>query len=474
MKTPILDALKNLAGEKNASFHTPGHKAKNTLVDWGKLIPKIDTTEVYGMDNLLEASGIIKDSQEFTAGVFGARHTRYSLNGSTGSIYIALATIAEPGDSVLIQRDCHKAVYNGLILNRLNPIYIYPNYNQDYNMYTGLDPGQIDAMLEANKDIKAVVVTYPNYFGICSDLGKITDIVHKHGRIIMVDEAHGSHLSFSARLPKSALSCGADIVVQSTHKTLPSFTQTSMIHIGTGRIDIERLDDRFQLYTSSSPSYLFMASCEIAAAYMGTSEARERLEENISRCLEASEKLNSMDGVFAFTGDRNDRSIHSKDPTKILFKIDGMDGRKLQGKLYEKHGVMLEMADYHYGLALTSLMNDAVDYRRLVGAVEDLSQGEMPGKAGLFKVKIPEPVISLPIYEAYHLPRRLVKLKEGIGSIAAKPIIPYPPGIPLIVAGEIITEELYENIIFLIQNNIEIVGLMGYNRDKVSIIDKGE
>ena len=172
MKTPVFDALKNLVEENSVSFHMPGHKGKNTLVNWGEYIPSIDTTEVEGMDNLLEPRGIIQESQDLAAKVFGAKATYYGVNGSTGSNYVALATITKPGDKILIQRNCHKSIYNALILNRLNPVYIYPNYNENFNVLTGLYPEDIEQILTEQPDIKAVVLTYPNYYGVCSDLKK--------------------------------------------------------------------------------------------------------------------------------------------------------------------------------------------------------------------------------------------------------------------------------------------------------------
>lgn len=474
MKTPVFDALKKLMDENSAFFHMPGHKGKNTLIDWGKYIPMIDTTEVYGMDNLLEPRGIIKESQELAASIFGAKSTHYSVNGSTGSIYIALSTIAKPGDKVLIQRNCHKAVYNSMILNRLNPVYMYPSYNEEYNVLTGLDPDEIDKILAEDPEIKAVVMTYPNYYGVCSDLEKIVEVVHKHNRVLMVDEAHGTHMTFSDRMPKSALECGADIVIHSTHKTLPSFTQTSMIHVGTDRIDIEKLKDRFQLYTTTSPSYLFTVSNEIAVAYMDTEEARARLERNIDKCNETIERLNKIDRVFVFTGDPTDKSIYAKDNTKILFKIDGMKGSQIKRELYTKHNVRLEMTDYYYGLALTSLMNDDEDYERLIAAIESLAKSSPMEDIEPVSVRIPDPEIRMPIYEAYFSKKKQIDLSDSIGKIAAASIIPYPPGIPLVVPGEVITQALYKTIVFLMENDIEIVGLMGYNKDKLVVVDKGE
>lgn len=471
MKTPVFDALKKLMEEDSVFFHMPGHKGKNTLINWGDYIPAIDTTETEGMDNLLDPRGIIQESEELAAKVFGAKSTHYAVNGSTGSIYIALATITKPGNKILVQRNCHKAVYNAMILNRLNPIYMYPNYNEQYNVMTGIDPMDIDQILSEDKEIKAVVITYPNYYGVCSDLETIVDIVHKHDRIIMVDEAHGPHMTFSQRLPKSALECGADIVIQSTHKTLPSFTQTSMIHVGSDKIDLNKLKDRFQLYTTTSPSYLFTASNEIAVAYMDTEEAKDRLERNIDKAEETIKRLNAIPRVFAFTGDKEDKTIYAKDNTKILFRIEGMKGTQVKKQLYAKYNIRLEMTDYYYGLALSSLMNEEEDYERLIAAVEDLAKTAPYEDIVPVSIKMPTPRILMPIYEAYHGNKKQIELKDSIGKVSATSIIPYPPGVPLVVPGEEITQELYEHITFLMENDIEIVGLMGYNKDRLVVVE---
>lgn len=470
MKTPVFDGLKNLMEENSISFHMPGHKGKNTLIEWGKYIPYIDTTEVEGMDNLLEPRGIIKESQELAAKVYGAKTTIYGVNGSTGSIYIALSAITKPGDKVLIQRNCHKAVYNAMILNRLNPIYIYPNYNEEHNVLTGLDPDEIEEILLDNQDIKAVVMTYPNYYGVCSDIEKIVEVVHKYNKILMVDEAHGPHMSFSDKMPISALKAGADIVIHSTHKTLPSFTQTSMIHVGTDRVDLNKLRDRFALYTTTSPSYLFTLSNELAAAYMD-GEGRERLDWSINKVNEVIQRLQKIDRVFVFTGDNFDPTIHAKDNTKILFKIDGIKGSKVKKLLRTEHNIRLEMSDYYYGLILTSLMNDEEDYEKLLLAIEEIARTAPYEEINSVSIKMPTPHVVMNIAAAYYGKKELVDLEAAIGRISAASVIPYPPGIPLIVPGEMITRELYDHIIMTMENGLEIVGLMGYNKDKIVVVE---
>ena len=472
MKTPVFEALKNLMEENSVSFHMPGHKGRTALVDWSKYIQYFDTTETEGMDNLLEPRGIIKDSQDYAAEVFGAKATFYGVNGSTGSNYIALATITKPGDKVLIQRNCHKSIHNGMIINRLNPVYIYPNYNENYNLLSGIDPEEVDRILTEEPDLKAVVLTYPNYYGVCYDLKSIADIVHKHNKILMVDEAHGPHMGFSDKLPMSALQAGADIVIHSTHKTLPSFTQTSLIHVNSDRIDLNKMRDRYQLYTSTSPSYLFTLSNEAACAYMDSEEGRRKLDWNIEKCKEVIDRLNKIDGVEVFTGDPEDKTIVAKDITKILISIDGISGSQVKKRLKTDYNIRLEMADYYYALIFCTLMNEEEDYEKLIAAIEDLAKKPENEEIDYVNIKMPEPKIVISPSEAYFGKKEQVQLKEAIGRIAAAPIIPYPPGIPLIAPGEEITKDIYDHILFLMDNGLEIVGLMGYNKDNVVVVER--
>jgi lysine decarboxylase len=471
MKTPVLEALKNLMKENSVSFHMPGHKGKNSLINWGEYIPYIDTTEVEGMDNLLEPRGIIQESQNYAAEVFGAKATYYGVNGSTGSNYIALATITKPGDKILVQRNCHKSIYNGMVINRLKPVYLYPEYNEKYNLITGVRAEDIDRILTEQPDIKAVVLTYPNYYGVCSDLKTIAEIVHKHNKILMVDEAHGPHMTFSDRLPMSALEAGADIVIHSTHKTLPSFTQTSLLHVGTDRIDLNKLRDRYQLLTTTSPSYLFTLSNEIAIAYMDSEEGRRRLEWNIDKAQETIQRLNAIERVKVFTGDDNDETIFDKDVAKILIGIEGIKGSQLKKRLLSEYNIRVEMSDYYYALAYISPMNTEDEYEKLIAAIEDMAKKSPYEEINYVNIKMPTPKIVMSPAEAYYNHKAQVSLKDAIGKVAAAPVIPYPPGVPLIHAGEEFTKEIYDHIVFLMENGLEIVGLMGYNKDHIVVVE---
>lgn len=460
MKTPIFNALKEKIHKNYISFHTPGHKGRNTLMDWSKYMLEMDTTEIEGMDNLLDPQGIIKESQDLASKVYGTKATYYSVNGSTGSIYIALSTITKPGDQVLVQRNCHKAVYNGIILNQLQPVYINPQYDEKHNITTGIQIEALEEKLKCNPNIKAVIITYPDYYGICSDIEKIVEIVHQYDAILMVDEAHGAHFNFSKNLPKSSIEAGADIVVHSIHKTLPSLTQTSLIHVCSDKIDLDRLRKNYQLYTTTSPSYLFILSCEAAIYYMD--EHRKALDEKIALVKNTVKRLQSIEGVTVF------ETAH-KDITKILLRIDGYTGQELLAICHDDYLIDMEMADPYYVLALTTIMNDEEDFNRLYQAIECIAKKIRDEKTQIKVQPLPKPEIKYYPHVAYHMETEKISVDESIGRISASTIIPYPPGIPLIVPGEEITPEILAYISSLREFNIEISGLLGYNREYIEV-----
>lgn len=469
METPVFNALKEKSKKNYISFHTPGHKGRNALIDWSKYIPQMDTTEIEGLDNLLDPDGIIKESQEAASKVYKTRATYYSVNGSTGSIYIGLSTITKPGDKVLIQRNSHKSIYNGIILNSLEPVYISPNYNEKHNITTGIDLEELEKKLKDHRDIKAVIITYPDYYGICCHIEKIAEIAHKYDAILMVDEAHGSHFNFSKDLPKSSIELGADIVVQSIHKTLPSLTQTSLIHVCSDRIDLNELQKNYQLYTTTSPSYLFIISCEAAIAYMD--DNRDRLGQKLTMVKSLISRLESLKGVNLFSKDIDDPSINDKDISKILLSVDGYSGKELLDILHRDYFIDMEMADPHYALALTSIMNDDNDYSKLYDALKDIANRGLHGnKKDLLKIKpLPKEIIKISPSIAYHMDTENIKLENSLGRISGSTIIPYPPGIPLIVPGELISEEIINYISYLKDLNIAISGFLGYNKEYIRV-----
>ncbi len=470
--TPLIDGLKKYVDENNIRFHMPGHKNKEALKELQALIPMIDLTEVPGTDNLHNARGIIEASQENAAKVFKAKRTFFSTNGTTAGVYAAITSQTLPGDKILLTRDSHKSVYQSLVLGNLDCDYLYPEYDLDKNILIGIDPLDIEKKLEKDKTIKLVVVNYPSYYGVCSDIEKIVQIVHKYDRLLIVDEAHGSHLSFHPNLPKSSLELGADIVIQSTHKTLPAFTQSSMVHIGTDRVDVEKLKLHMSIYQTTSPSYILMASLEYATDYMERL-GYEALDRVLKKIEEISKYLEQVEDVKIYKKEKQSQALpYDFDPTKFLFKIKGITGTRLEEILRRDYHIQMEMSDHYYCLALITPLDDVEDLEELKLAIEDIAKSRKYKRREEEFIDIRKTTAQKKItpYKAFYSKRSSVQLEESLGCISAELIVPYPPGIPILVPGEEISREIVNYIECLIDEKVEILGI---TRDKnIKIIYK--
>ena len=473
MNTPIIDGLKKYVEENNIRFHMPGHKGKDLMKYITDMMPQVDVTEVEGTDNLHNPSSIIQESMDLAAKTFGAKKTFYSVNGTTGGIYAAITATVSPNGKILIQRNCHRSVYNAMILGRIKHKYIYPEYNHKDYIVTAVKSEDIERQLKEDNEIEAVVITYPSYYGICCDIEAVSQIVHKYNKILIVDEAHGSHLKFNDKLPKSSLQAGADIVIQSTHKTLPAFTQSSMIHIGSERVDIEKLKTMISFYQTTSPSYLLMASIDYARAYM-EGEGKKRLNTLIHNIEKFSSYMKSIPGVKIFDKDAiSENNFYDFDITKILINIRGITGSTLESLLREEHNIQLEMSDSYYGVALASVMDDEDDLQRLAHAVKEISKKYCSDDNLLdtIEMRYLYPDIKMSLYDAFYSNKVNIDLNDSVGRVSADFIIPYPPGIPVVCPGEQITEEVVKYINDLKKNNIQILGFLDYNREKIKVVE---
>lgn len=462
---PIIDQLLKLNNQDIVSFHVPGHKNgriynKISYKNFQDIAYNLDTTEIPGTDNLHNAQEVIKQSQDKASKIFKSEETFFLVNGSTAGIYSMIMASTCPGDKILIDRNCHQSVINASILGDLVPIYVCPNMDEKQGIAMGILPEDIEKQLMEHSDIKAVILTYPTYHGIACDLKKIREIVHKYDKILLIDEAHGAHFGLSEHLPLSALSCGADGVVQSTHKTLPSFTQSSMLHVQGNRIDREKLRFMLRIHQSSSPSYLLLSSLDFAVMVYETEGKylMKALLENINTFREKVYKLNKVSimskDIIGIKG------VHAIDHTRLWFGLKGITGYKLEQRLRDEFNIQMELSNDYGVLAVTSIANDTQDFDRLLSALDIISKEETnKGSDELqsFIYKMPEQVITP--RKALYKSRKRVLLKESSGYTSGEYIIPYPPGIPLIVPGEKINDEVIEYVTAIIQSGKEILGL---------------
>lgn len=460
------------------SFHVPGHKNgriyEKYYPEFIKDIGKIDITEIPGSDNLYSPEGMIKEAQERAAKLYNSKKTFFLVNGTTGGVYSMMMAATKPGDKIIIPRDCHKSVYNGVILGDLIPIYINPEVSSNKYMSMGIRTETIKKALKDNPDARAVVITYPNYYGMCSDIEEIAKIAHKNNKLLLVDGAHGAHLGLSDKLPISALEAGADIVVQSTHKTLPSLTQSSMLHVNSNRVDIERLKFMLSLTQSSSPSYVLMASLDIGMTIM-EDEGKFLMNKLLNNIELLKKECEGLKGLEILSGDIIEQyGIKDIDITKITISMldIGINGTTLEELLRTKYNIQVEMANIHNVLLVSSIGNDRGDFQRLSKALKSIYNDKTIAHR---KNELPEysfriPQLKILPREAINRERQYIPFVESKGRISGEFIIPYPPGIPIISPGEVITEEIIEYVELLKDMKLNVIGTKDRRIDEIGVI----
>lgn len=453
-------------------FHMPGHKRAE--IDFFNPY-QIDITEIEGFDNLHHAEEILKEAQKRAAHVFHAKHTFYLINGSTCGLLSAISAAAKKGDKILIARNCHKAVYHAAYLRELRVSYLYPIITKA-GIQGAIQPEDVERMLNCDKDIAAVVITSPTYDGVVSDIESIAKIAHRHDVPLIVDEAHGAHFGFSKKFPRPAVSLGADVVIQSIHKTLPSFTQTALLHLQSERILESEIKKFLGIYETSSPSYIFMAGIDKCVRMLET-EADvlfARYETLLNDFYKRTEKLNKI--KILKKEDFNRKEAFAFDPSKIIISVKGMNmtGQELYDCLLKKYKLQMEMASGFYVTAMTSIMDRKEGFDRLIHALYEvdavLKEKNTYADDFVEKVYI-ENEKNMEIYQAMDSLKNPVELEKAEGKISGEYIYLYPPGIPILVPGEIITAKIVDNIKKCGKLGLNIQGMVDNTNKQINIVN---
>lgn len=421
-------------------MHMPGHKRR---ADFMGGIGKYDITEIDGFDDLHHPGGVLKEAMAVAAALYQSDATYFLVNGSTCGILAAIAAVTKPREKILIARNCHKAVINAVALRELDPIYVYPKKCGMLGVAGSVDPEEIRLALAKEEGIRAVVVTSPTYEGVVSDIAAIAALAHDRGIPLIVDAAHGAHFHFGADFPGAALDCGADLVVESLHKTLPSLTQTALLHVKSTLVDHGEVAYQLQIFQSSSPSYLLLASITQCLALMAQDGAKMMAEysENLFSLRQA------LEGLPMVTLLRREAGFFDYDPGKIVFGVEGYGGGDIAGLLRNDFQVETEMAAPRYLLAMTSVCDTKETLFRFQTALSQLCHGLPPRKAVFF------PDIGVVAAEKVMIPaaaRRRTRerrdFRESGHCVAGENLYLYPPGTPLVVAGERISPEIITTI----------------------------
>lgn len=444
---PIVEALGHYQGVQ-APFYTPGHKRGQgipaTLRDrWGAAAFAYDLPELPGLDNLLDPQGVIQVAQTLAAEAFGAEQTWFLANGSTAGLLAAILTVCAAGEKIILPRNVHRSVISGLILAGAMPIFVQPEYDADWDLVQGVDPVTIALALNQHPDAKAVLVVSPTYHGVCSDLQMIAHLTHQANLPLLVDEAHGAHFAFHPELPPSALNCGADLVVQSTHKTLSALTQAAMMHVQGDRLDRQRLSQSLALVQSTSPNYLLLASLDAARQQMAL-QGDELMAQTLDLASQARANLTQLEPIAVLQPEAaGDPGFAHLDRTRLTVRVDqvGITGFEADERLLQDFAVLAELPALRHLTFIISLGNTASDIDRLgqgLAALRHLNLKPMPP----FQPRWLLPTLLSPVMvprEAFFAAHRTVPIAQAVGHICAELICPYPPGIPLLMPGEEVT-----------------------------------
>lgn len=453
-RVPILEALQAYRGVTR--FHMPGHRggvgADPLAVSLlGQNAFANDVTGVPGLDDLHEPHGCIMEAESLAADAFGADLTYFTVNGTSSAIHtMALATLNE-GDTLIIPRNIHKSVLSAIILAGAKPVFVMPSYDKFLGFALGVDAESVEECIRENPDAKAALLVNPTYYGTSVDLAPIASALHQNNMALLVDEAHGPHFRFHPLLPIPALESGADAVAQGAHKIIGAFTQASYLHVKGTLIDRAKLKAVFQYLTTTSPSYLLLASLDLARRQIAL-HGRELLDYALTLAAFLRDSVNEIPGLYAFGAESLGKpGADWLDPTKVTITVRelGITGFQAESYLRSKFGVQVELSDLYNILIIASFGNTAVDIAKLLDGLKALtaavSAGEVPKALLSAQHNVPEmpnvPELALLPRKAVEKPWERVSLSESVGRVSAEVVTCYPPGIPLLFPGEVITKD---------------------------------
>lgn len=450
-QTPLFTGLLKHIEKKPIQFHIPGHKkGAGTSPEFREFIGHnalaMDQINIGPLDDLHSPHGIIKEAQELAAEAFGADYTFFSVQGTSGAIMTMVMAVCGPGDKIIVPRNVHKSVMSAIVFSGAVPVFIHPEVDKNLGISHGITTDSVKKALEQNPDAKGLLVINPTYFGICADLKQIVDLAHSYNIPVLVDEAHGVHIHFHEDLPLSAMQAGADMSATSVHKLGGSMTQSSVLNVKEGLVSAHRVQAILSMLTTTSTSYLLLASLDTARKHLAI-EGHDLIEKAIKLANQTRKEINEIDHLYC-VGEEilGTKATFDYDPTKLIISVKelGLTGYDVEVWLRENYQIEVELSDLYNILCIITPGDTEYETSILVKALKDLSdhfkhQADQSVKPSVLLPNIP--VLALSPRDAFYSETEVVPFEESAGRIIAEFVMVYPPGIPIFIPGEIITEE---------------------------------
>lgn len=465
-RMPILEALMAYQDQETISFHVPGHKhgigLPNLAQVWGKTIFEHDLTLMPDLDSIYKPHGIIADAQRLAAEAFQAEHAFFVVNGTTSAIQGMLMAALDPGDKIIVPRNVHKSIVSGLILSGAEPIYVQPPVDDYLGIVMGMTADSVRQALRQYPEAKAIFTINTTYYGMAPDLVQICQLAREHEIPVLVDEAHGAHLAFHPLLPIAGMEAGADAVASSTHKLVGSLTQSSMLLTQGPHLDPLHVKATLNLTQTTSPSYLLLASLDAARQHM-VFNGEDALTEAINVSNWARHEINwNIPGLYVYGNDMVGMpGCLDYDPTKLVINVRalGVSGFEVERILRHGFHIQVELSDLYNVLCVVTIGDTKETVRALVEAMRQIASRFKPRDVREEKISLP-PIPSLAYLprEAYFSETRKMPLTQSAGRIVAEMLMAYPPGIPLITPGEILTQDIIDYVISIKAQDAHIYG----------------
>lgn len=472
--TPIYTALTHYISENTLRLHMPGHVgiAEAWPSTWGKLA-SFDVTEIPGMDDLHLPTDVIEQARQLLAQAFGAQESFFLVNGATSGIQ-ALFLALPANAKVLIPRHAHRSFFAGMVLSGTNPVYLPAEINEETGLSLATSVEAVESALQSNEAVAAVFLTSPTYYGTVSDIKGIATAAHRRGIPVYVDEAHGSHCGFHPDYPMPALQAGADAVVHGLHKTLPVLNQGGALHLGDSFGPVDQITRAYSLLTTTSPSYPLLASMDLARHFM-QQEGFDHLEKACQLADEYSERINQLPGLQCWGTKLSAPGVVAIDPLKILVMTEAlpMTGLEVGRRLRQEYHIQLEIEAEHHILAMMSMFHQRSDWERFYRALQSITKEPGDGKANrrIKPVVPPAPVVIKSPREAFYSHNKRVALTEARNRVSAEMVAVYPPGIPSLLPGEMITEEIWDYLNYIRQTGFQVQGPLDNRLETIAVLD---